>query len=172
MANLIYHGTVYNFDLPSLSKCKDRKDFGRGFYLAEDIWHARSVATKGYITKGYNGKKYIYSYKIDVREMREIGLNVHIFKSVNYAWLDYIIKNRNMLNVENYDVVVGPTADRTAQESVVQFYTQYGLSATNLEKDRLIKGLKAENYSKQYCFKTQKAIDYLNNHFCERRSFE
>lgn len=171
MANLIYHGTVYNFDLPLLSKCKDRKDFGKGFYLSEDLGHARSIATKGYSLRGFTGEKYIYSYKIDVAKMRKLGINIHQFNSANYAWLEFIIKNRNMLDVEEYDVIIGPTADKSAQKSVADFYKLYGMGASNKEKDKLLQDLNITKYSKQYCFRTQKALDYLNAHFIERRSF-
>lgn len=70
MGNIIYHGTIYNFKEPSLFKCKDRKDFGKGFYLAIDISHARDIATKNYALHGYKektiltlgGKEYVKNY--------------------------------------------------------------------------------------------------------------
>lgn len=171
MSNLVYHGTVYNFNLPSLSKCKDRKDFGKGFYLSEDINHARSVAERGYVTNGFIGTRYIYSYRIDISEMRRVGLKIHQFNSANYSWLDFIIKNRNMLDVENYDVVIGPTADKKVQVILSNLYKTYGMNLTNEEKNKIIQSLNVSRYGKQYCFKTQRALNYLNSHFCERRIF-
>lgn len=171
MADLVYHGTIYDFDIPVLSKCKDRKDFGKGFYLAENIEHARSVAAKGYALSGYTGVKYIYSYKIDVAEMRRLDISVHQFDSANYAWLDFVIKNRNLLSADLYDVIIGPTADKSAQEDITDFYKKYGFNATKEEKDRLLKNLNLTKYGKQYCFRTEQALEYLNAHFCERRSF-
>lgn len=171
MTNMIFHGTVYDFDIPALSKCKDKKDFGKGFYLAENIEHARSIAQKAYLTKSYIKNKFIYSYKIDIAEMRKLGLKVHVFNEPNYAWLDFVIKNRKLLDVEEYDVIIGATADRSAQTDIEAFYKIHGLNATNVEKDRLLKNLQIKNYGRQYCFRTQRAIDYLNTHFVERRTF-
>lgn len=63
MGNIIYHGTIYNFKEPSLFKCKDRKDFGKGFYLAIEISHARDIATKNYALHGYKGKNNINTWR-------------------------------------------------------------------------------------------------------------
>jgi hypothetical protein len=167
----VYHGTIYNFDLPSLSKCKIRKDFGRGFYLADDISHAKGIAEKGYFSNPNNTQKFIYAYKISIQEMRDIGLNIHEFNSTNYAWLDFVLRNRCLLTVENYDVVIGPTADKNAQDDIEEFYKQFGLNANNHQKDILLNRLNTTKYGKQYCFKTDRAIKYLNENFIGRRSF-
>ncbi len=165
---LIYHGTIYRFDTPSLYKCKDRKDFGKGFYLAEDLEHAKSIARNNYAVR-HVGSKYIYSYKIDIEEMRKSGIKIHEFKSPSYEWIDYVIKSRSLVKTEEFDVIIGPTADKSAQVIIEKFYNRWGLEAENIEKDRLLKELNATYYGKQYCFKTQRSINYLNMHFCERR---
>lgn len=171
MAVLVFHGTVYNFDVPLLSRCKDYKDFGKGFYLADDLEHARSVARKGYLLNPYNSEKYVYSYRIDLSEMDKLGLKIHIFRGADYSWLEFVMRNRNMLDVENYDVIIGPTADKDAQKDIESFYRKYGWNASEQAKDMLLMKLKTDIYGKQYCFRTEDAINYLNKHFCERRSF-
>ncbi len=55
----VYHGSYTHIDTIDLSKCKPRKDFGRGFYLTKFRHHAESWAgvigennsTKGVVTE-------------------------------------------------------------------------------------------------------------------------
>ncbi len=171
MAITVYHGTIYDFKSPLLEKCKDRKDFGKGFYLAHEIAHARDIAKKNYLVHNAS-HAYIVSYKIDIAELRELGLLVHEFREPNKAWLDFIIKNRNLLSTEDYDVVIGPTADSAAQAIITSFYENNGLNATKSQVDAVIKQLKTSVYGKQYCFRTLQAIDYLTEHYCERRQIK
>ncbi|MBQ8234039.1 MAG: DUF3990 domain-containing protein [Bacilli bacterium] len=171
MGKLLFHGTIYDFSVPDLNYCKDKKDFGKGFYLAEDLNHAKSIANKSFLISRYAEYKYIYSYRIDVSELRESNLNVHEFREANIAWLDYIMKNRMKINDDDdYDVVIGPTADAEAQCLVMKFYHEHGLNATNNQKASFIQKLKPCIYGRQYCFKTDKSLEYLNNHFVERRT--
>lgn len=169
MVKLLFHGTIYNFSVPDLSKCRDRKDFGRGFYLAEDINQSRAIANKAYIYGGSGVQKFIYSYSIDISKMRKLEFNIHEFREANVAWLDYIISNRMLLSQDDYDIVIGPTADANTQIEVAKFYDKYGMTADIRIKQMFIQKIKPSVYGRQYCFKTQRAVDYLNDNFVERR---
>jgi hypothetical protein len=163
---LLFHGTVHFFENPDLSKCKDRKDFGRGFYLSDDINHSKSLA-KGRLMNP-TVKSYLYSYRVDIEDAIKYGLNVHKFDRPNYEWLDYISNNRTLQTVEEYDIVIGPTADAAAQKIIMNYCVS---DRSNKDKDNAIRELNALKYGTQYCFKTEKAIEYLNTTFVERREF-
>ena len=46
MNMILYHGTPVKFDEPSLERCKPHRDFGCGFYLAQDYMDALPMAVR------------------------------------------------------------------------------------------------------------------------------
>jgi len=42
----VYHGTTSLIDVIDVSKGKPNKDFGRGFYVTQDLNHAMSLALR------------------------------------------------------------------------------------------------------------------------------
>lgn len=159
----LYHGSMYYFEHIDLSKCLDKKDFGRGFYMTANYEIAKGWALRHKIRNGAD-KAYIYMAKIDVDAMKTL-LNVHEFKE-SIAWVDYIVYNR-MHGIEDmgkykdkdYDVVTGKIADGRAQLEVQRYCI--GGSYTKEDKERLIKALSASDLKDQVCFKTLKAISFL-----------
>lgn len=172
MSRIIYHGTIACFTEPSLYFCKERKDFGRGFYLSDNINQSKGIADKQLMMHSANNSKFIYSYRIDINDMRS-KIDVHEFRDASIAWIDYVIKNRCKINnIDKYDVVIGPTADRNAYMIIDEFYERYGDNASDFLKNELIKNIDCHRYGIQYCFKTDKALKYLCKHFLERRSYK
>lgn len=43
---ILYHGTIADFNIVNLRYAKDKKDFGKGFYLTSDINQACTWAKK------------------------------------------------------------------------------------------------------------------------------
>ena len=41
---ILYHGTTADFSVVDLKHCKDKKDFGKGFYTTTDINQAVNLA--------------------------------------------------------------------------------------------------------------------------------
>lgn len=113
-------------------------------------------------------KAYIYSFKLDSKDFEK--LNTHRFVGANRSWLDYVIKNRTTSyndNHDNYDIVIGKVADANAQFLFDVYLTNGNYS--NSAKDTLIKVLKTSNLIDQYCFKTPKSIQLLNNNNMQRK---
>lgn len=61
---LLYHGTPNEFSEPSLAKCKPHRDFGCGFYLAQNYFDALPMAIKN-STIGF-----VQTYELDDSKCR------------------------------------------------------------------------------------------------------
>ena len=163
---ILYHGTTADFSLIDLRHCKDKKDFGKGFYTTTDINQAKALALRmrenSYI-RGIPKKAYVYMFKVNKDLLK--NLKVHTFRDASIAWIDYIITNRctEFRNMDDYDVVIGKVADINASAAINKFVNTYSVNAPDKLKMQLAKILKPDNLSDQYCFKTDKAIAILNN---------
>ena len=81
----VYHGTTSLIDVIDVLKGKPYKDFGRGFYVTQDINHAKSLAIRNKaIEKERLGKvvpAYIYTYTLDLSHTKKF--NTKIFNEAN-----------------------------------------------------------------------------------------
>lgn len=150
----LYHGTNMAFNEIQLSKCLPHKDFGKGFYLTPLRKRALERASDKCDKTG-EGVPIIQTYEIDDSQLAD--LNVIRFDSMDKAWLDFILKNRDRRTREghSYDVVIGPVADDGVITSISLF------EAHVIDEDTLMKRLKYPKPYIQYAFCTQEAINRL-----------
>lgn len=162
---LYYHGTDMNFNSFDLSFAKELKDFGQGIYLSQKEWHAEAVAL------GKNSQyAYIRVYDLDIKYVRD-NFNYKEFKKAQKPWVKFILENRNLITRNNnYDVVVGATADSKAQSLIEEFYRRFrrlNREPSKKEYNELISSLAVYNYPTQMCILTQNALNYVNNSLIE-----
>lgn len=166
---ILYHGTIAEFSVIDLKYCKDKKDFGRGFYTTTSINQAvdlaRAMKRRQIFSGNAYAKAYVYSFKIDKQLLKM--LHTHTFQSANISWVDYVIKNRystphNSGGAVDFDVVIGKVADANTNRLINEFREAYGDKATNEQKEQLIKRLRPENLTDQYCFKSNRSLKLLN----------
>lgn len=152
-----YHGTSENFREFNLEKAENYKDFGKGIYLSEQYWHAESIAKRR-----NKAHAYIMIYDLNIYEMRK-QLKVKEFKKASISWVDFVMLNRNRIIHTEYDVVIGATADASAQKLLEDFYNSHRKKkATRKEYRELIARLAICKYPRQICLLSQKALDYTN----------
>jgi hypothetical protein len=167
---ILYHGTTHDFTEINVSRGKPYKDFGRGFYLTAERYHAANLAERNRrIEENRRAATgdicklpiFVYTYEIDVYEMEK--LNVRQFDAADREWIKFITANRtNRQSVHDYDIVIGPTAnDQT--NSVIQIYFSggYGEVGSDDALDILIKMIIPDKLPSQYFFKTQRAANLL-----------
>ena len=109
---ILYHGSNYNFDVVDLSKSKDRRDFGKGFYTTTISEQAEDWAAT--LFDRYKGDGII----IYEMELELVGnLSVKHYEDLSKEWLIMVQKNRTLGGIQhNFDVVQGPVAnDKTAR---------------------------------------------------------
>ena len=164
---LYYHGTDMAFDSFDLSFAKELKDFGQGIYLSQKEWHANAIAV------GKNSQRaFIRVYDLNIDYLRS-HFNYKEFKKAKTPWVKFVIENRNAINrSNNYDIVIGATADSKAQDLIESFYRNFkklNRSPSKKEYSDLISSLATYNYPIQMCLLTQSVIDYVNRQLVEIR---
>lgn len=147
---LLYHGTPNIFSEPSLAMCKPHRDFGCGFYLAQDFNDALPLAIK------HSRIGYVYTYVLKDTD----DLNVITLDGYSDEWLELVVKAR-LGFPPNVDLVIGNTAGGGA--NLKNRFTKLRNSnatvqeAINLMRDELTN----TSLGIQYCFLTPKALSKL-----------
>lgn len=162
---ILYHGSNQLITRINLSKSKDFKDFGRGFYLTKDYTRAVAMAqrTTAIIGEGCpEVSPFIFNPSrcpIDVR--------IKKFDGRTAEWALFVLRNREKSTLHaykhDYDIVIGPVADSRVDAILQEYRRSYGnvyANSTNLNK--LAKQLKYPDPEYiQYCFCTEKGIRQL-----------
>lgn len=152
-----YHGTSVYFKSFDLSYSGTYKDFGVGAYLSEKKSHAESVA----IWKN-QPHAFVYTYECSLSELRKI-FKILEFRSASIDYLKYIISNRTSIVKNDYDIIIGPTVDASAQ-SIIQNFIEVYKRPTVKDYNNLRNALILGRYPTQICLKTKDALSYFDNH--------
>ena len=149
---LLYHGSPFSFDKPDIGKSKAFRDFGNGFYLAENRIDAETIALKN------SDDGFVYAYEFDEdAASRELALIE--FDDFSDEWLEFVFRNRMGRQVGICDIVSGPTAGGR----VNALFDEY--CSTNAAFEDVRKTMKREitdtRFGFQWCFLTERALAYL-----------
>jgi hypothetical protein len=103
----VYHGSNHYFNVVDLSKSKNRRDFGRGFYTT--TLREQAVNWASSMTLRFGGEQpVLYEYKFDLSD----DLRIKKFADLSEEWLEMIKQNRVAGGIQNdYVVVIGPVAN-------------------------------------------------------------
>lgn len=169
---LLYHGSYIEVSHIDLSKCKQGKDFGRGFYVTSSYDQARNfvpLAINKQINEGYLPADHRHGYISVFRLQLSPDVAIHTFDSADKEWLHFVAANRkNSLFPEmkqdysRFDIIGGKIAnDRTAR--TLQLYTSggYGAPGSQEADDIAIMTLLPNRLEDQFCFCTDKAVRTL-----------
>jgi hypothetical protein len=109
---ILYHGSNQNFDRVDLSKSKNNRDFGIGFYTTTLREQAEDWA--GTLFDRYRGDG-IFVYEMELELTGD--LLVKSYEGLSDEWLLMVQKNRTLGGIQHkFDVVQGPVAnDKTAR---------------------------------------------------------
>ena len=126
-----HHGTSVVIGALDLSMSRSRTDFGKGFYMGNNLGVARKWAiSQSMATETPTVMRYVLSNV--VFDLNDSSLNRLWFSAPTAEWLDFVRDNRKMIasNAQsteprhNYDIVFGPIANDkivcTLQNSVVE----------------------------------------------------
>lgn len=145
---ILYHGSNKNFDTVELSKSKDKRDFGRGFYTTTLREQAADWAVS--LFDRYKGDgAIIYEMELKIAS----GLLVKNFEGLSEEWLLMVQQNRTLGGLQhNYDIVQGPVAnDKTARSIAL-----YIAGIINVKET--IERLKFNNVNNQVSLHTSAAL--------------
>ncbi|NFH80195.1 DUF3990 domain-containing protein [Clostridium botulinum] len=114
---VLFHGTNTVFDKIDLKRSKDKRDFGKGFYITTLEAQSKSWAQNMFIRYGGSG---IYVMKFKLKDISD--LKVKEFKGLDEEWLNMIKNNRLNGGIQHdYDVVIGPVADDNTMRTVALY---------------------------------------------------
>ena len=162
---ILYHGSNQLITRIDLSKSKDFKDFGRGFYLTKDYTCAVAMAQRTTAIIGEGCPE--VSLFIFNPSRCPIDVRIKKFDGRTAEWALFVLRNREKSTLHaykhDYDIVIGPVADSRVDAILQEYRRSYGdvyANSTNLNK--LAKQLKypGPEYI-QYCFCTEKGIRQL-----------
>lgn len=158
-----YHGSTMKFDEIDLSKAKEGKDFGKGFYVTTNKEQAISWANRNPNKKGY-----LYEYTIsDNIELENIqDYRVKVLNFYNREWADYVSLCRYEFYESGDDIVYDRMADSKYQvlANAIEDYYFNRISLLEFISYTRFANVKYD----QYCFKTQRAVNLLS--LVERKS--
>ncbi len=151
----LYHGSNVKIETPDLIYSKPYKDFGRGFYLSEDMQQAWDMAYQK-VNQTREGKAEVTTFLFDEKKMYSSELKVKIYSDYSEDWALFILANRDKNNVHpvhDFDIVYGPIAD----DGVTFQLRRYQGGVISIS--RLIEELKyAKGITFQYFFGTECAL--------------
>lgn len=151
----LYHGSNVIIDKIDFTKCHPFKDFGCGFYLTDNIKHARNMAFRRFMRTG--GKEYVSEFEFDNKNAAQ-NLKIKVFDHPSEEWAHFVMMNRSE-NISHpahdYDIVIGPIADDSVVLSFRLFQDGY------ISISELVKRLEYKELSTQYFFHNESSIKYL-----------
>ena len=148
---ILYHGSNQNFDAIDLSKSKDKRDFGRGFYTTTLREQAEEWAEALFDRIKGDG---IFIYEMEFEPTEE--LSVKNYDGLSEEWLLMVQTNRTQGGIQHkFDIVQGPVAnDKTAR--TIALYI-----AGIINANEAIERLKYSKINNQVSFHTPAAISHL-----------
>ena len=148
---ILYHGSNYNFDHVDLSKPKDRRDFGRGFYTTTLSEQAEDWAAT--LFDRYKGDG-IFIYEMELELTRD--LSIKRYEGLSEEWLLMVQKNRTLGGIQhNFDIVQGPVANDKTTRTIALYI------AGIINANEAIERLRANKINNQVSLHTPAALSHL-----------
>lgn len=169
---VLYHGSSEKIIRPDLEKCKDGKDFGKGFYLTTDKSQAESFARttvrRKIIRKEISCEaKTGYVSSFVFHDSKNLG--IFEFEKADVNWLHCVCAHRMrslfsgvVSEYMQYDVIAGKIAnDRTNPTLTLYIGGAFGSPGSAEADDMAVRLLLPEVLTNQLCFRTENGIDCL-----------
>ena len=154
----LYHGSDILVTNPGIEKGRPYKDFGKGFYLSDNLQQARNMASQK-AALSLNAVPVVSTYEFCESAMTDGTLNVKCFDTYTEEWAEFVLHNRDRKTPQpfhRYDIVYGPIAD----DSVVRQMRRFELGGITMEE--LMRELRyPKGITFQYFFGSDKALQTL-----------
>lgn len=150
----LFHGSTVAVEKPLLKKCKNLRDFGKGFYSTTHLEQAKKWAIiKKDRTESVNAI-------VSVFEFDETLLYSPDYKTLHFEvptkeWLDFVVSNRRGNKTETFDLIMGPVANDRLFATITLY--EQGV----LTPGAAIEQLKTHTLFDQLSFHTERVLDKL-----------
>lgn len=163
---ILYHGTPDKIVTPFFGGGDDKHDYGRGFYLTENIDLAKEWA----VCRPNDKNGWVHKYELDTD-----GLEILDFKEKDVlSWLAELMKHRDAADSKRYRVLAAKFIEKygidTASYDVIKgwradasyFYIAKEFVKDNIDIEILEELLSLGGLGIQYCIKTELAYSKLH----------
>ena len=148
---ILYHGSNCDFSRVDLSKAKDKRDFGKGFYLTTLQNQAKDWAEVLFARFGGDGI-FVYEFEFEIKP----DLHIKQFDNVSEDWLIFVRDNRIKGGIQhNFDVIRGAVANDKTNRTLALF-----VEGIYTPKEAM-KKLRSNKLNDQFSIHTEKALDCL-----------
>ncbi|MBD5421986.1 MAG: DUF3990 domain-containing protein [Bacteroides sp.] len=152
----LFHGSNTAIEKIDLSKGKENKDFGRGFYTTHLFEQAHYWSKR--IADRFGGEPIVTEFEFDLDQAIADGLDVKVFDQPDKEWALFIMANRNIGTEgfrHSHDIVIGPVAD----DKMARLFGLYEMEIIDL--DAVVSGLIYKDLTSQYFFGTERSLNYI-----------
>lgn len=162
---ILYHGTLDKIVAPTFGCGDERHDYGKGFYLTENLELAKEWAVCR--PNGDNG--WVHKYELDSK-----GLKILDFQKMNVlSWLAELMKHREAADSKRYRMLAKQFIEKygvdTSEYDIIKgwranasyFYIAKEFVRDNIDIDILEELLSLGNLGIQYCIKSELAYSKL-----------
>lgn len=158
---ILFHGTPDRVVIPAYGKGQDRHDYGRGFYLTDNIDLAKEWA----VCRPNEHSGYVHQYALETEGLRVLDFQEHGV----LAWLAELMKHRDAADSKRYHVLAAQFIERygiaTDDYDVIRgwranasyFYIAREFVRDNIDLDILEELLSLGGLGIQYCIKSEAA---------------
>ncbi len=164
---ILYHGSPNKIVSPTFGLGDEKHDYGKGFYLTENMALAKEWA----VCRPNECNGWLHKYELDPEE-----LNILDFEKLNIlSWLAELMKHRDASDSKRYRVLAKKFIDKygidTSEFDVIKgwranasyFFIAKEFVRDNVDLDILEKLLYLGNLGIQYCIKSEKAYSQLKD---------
>jgi hypothetical protein len=152
----VYHGSYTEIVDIDLSKSRDNRDFGKGFYITNirsqaEYWAVRMG--KLHRTEGVVTEFTFYDNAFTHWELKTLQ-----FGGYTEAWLDFVVKNRDPhtpVPAHDYDIVEGPVANDNVADRIADYLDN------RVSKADFLQELSYHKPTHQICLCTLKSLQMI-----------
>ncbi|MBR6145181.1 MAG: DUF3990 domain-containing protein [Treponema sp.] len=163
---LLYHGSPNKIVVPKFGLGQERHDYGKGFYLTEDLTLAKEWA----VCRPERESGFVHSFELDTD-----GLNIFDFEKEDIlCWLCELMKHRDAADSKRYRVLSSKFIEKYGKDTdsvdVIRgwranasfFYIAKAFVRDEVDIDILKELMQLGGLGIQFCIKSEKAYQHLH----------
>ena len=162
---ILYHGSPNKIVTPTYGLGQDRHDYGKGFYLTEDLELAKEWA----VCRPETESGYVHAFELDTD-----GLDIFDFEKENIlCWLSELMKHRDAADSKRYRVLAAKFIAKYGKDNSAAdvlkgwranasyFYIAKAFVRDEVDIDILEELMQLGGLGIQWCLKSEKAYNHL-----------
>ena len=162
---ILYHGTPNKIVMPTFGGGSEKRDYGKGFYLTENI----NLAKEWAVCRPQEANGWVHKYELDCDSLKIFDYQ----EASIMAWLAELMKHRAAAESKRYKILAAKFIDKygidTSNYDVIKgwranasyFYIAKEFVRDNIDVEILEELLSLGGLGIQYCIKSELAYENL-----------